>query len=297
MNGSIPPIRLTDADSVVEVLRAGARANREAACRQGSIDLIAAPGRLIATGDLHDNPLHFDRLVRLAGLGTGDEPAHLTLHEIVHGERLVNGMDLSYRMLARVAQLKHLFPEHVHVLLGNHELAQASGSLIVKDGVRSVEAFTEGLDYVFGAESGRVGGAVAEFAYSMPLALRARTSRGDILCAHSVPPAALMGRLDTSVLSRELTPDDYAPRRGAAHLMVWGRGYDAEGLEDLTEAWGVYLFVLGHEHAPDGALFVPPNALVLNSDHARGVYLPLDLSDPPRPELAISLVRPLATGG
>jgi hypothetical protein len=44
------------------------------------------------------------------------------------------------------------------------------------------------------------------------------------------------------------------------------------------------MFVLGHEHCPDGVMLVPPAAVVLNSDHERGVYLPIDLEHPPRPE-------------
>jgi len=291
-------VNMTSADSVIEALRAGAAANYSAACRRGSIDYITAPGRLIATGDLHDNPVNYEALLRLAGMdrdrGAGDPPSHLTLHEIIHGERLINGMDLSYRMLVRVALLKARFPEHVHVLLGNHELAQMLRSGIVKDGVRSVEAFTAGVEYVFGDDTERVEAEVSAFVRSMPLALRVHTARGDILCSHSLPPAAVMNRFDTSVLSRELTDDDYAPRQGAAHLMVWGRGYDAEGLEDLVEAWGVYLFIVGHEKATEGAKFVPPNALILNSDHDQGVYLPLDLGQAPRPEQAAAMVRPLA---
>ncbi|GJQ30530.1 MAG: hypothetical protein HBSAPP03_24140 [Phycisphaerae bacterium] len=292
---------LRDAQAVVAALRAGAQANRGAACRQGSIDAVAAPGRLIATGDLHDNPVHLERLIRLAGMVEGVSPAehgttpcHLTLHEIIHGDRLVNGMDFSYRVMTRVAALKARYPAHVHVLLGNHELAQMQKTGIVKDGVKSVEAFSAGLEYVFGEEAPAVAGAVDEFVRSMPLALRLHTPRGDILCAHSLPPAASMGRFDTTILTRDLTDDDYAPRQGAAHLMVWGRGYDAEGLEDLVERWGVYLFILGHEKAPEGVVFVPPNAVVLNSDHEKGVYLPIDLSAPPTPEGAVGLVKHLA---
>lgn len=288
---------MTDADSVCRALFAGARASREAACRSGSVDVIESPGRLIATGDLHDNPVHYEKLIRVAGLDapTGSPGiAHLTLHEIIHGDRLMNGMDLSYRSLTKVALLKARHPEHVHVLLGNHELAQAFGHAIIKDGVKSVDAFNAGLDYVFGAATDQVAGAIREFILSMPLALRCRTPRGDILCAHSLPPAAMMGRFDTSVLNRSLTLDDYAPRSGAAHLMTWGRGYDAGGLEDLTEAWGAYLFLLGHEKAPEGARFVPPNALILNSDHDRGVYLPIDLDHPPRLEEVLRNVVPLS---
>jgi len=105
-----------------------------------------------------------------------------------------------------------------------------------------------------------------------------------------------MARFDATILSRELTEDDYAPRVGSAHLMVWGRGYDAEQMEDLVERWGVNLFVLGHEKADNGYLIVPPCAVVLNSDHERGVYLPIDLAQPPSLGEIPSLVRPLGGG-
>lgn len=303
---------------VCETFHEGARANRSAGCRQGSIDVIRAPGRLIATGDLHDNPLHLGRLVDAAGLGDGGGgaespdrrtredsadgagaqfgPAHLVLHEIIHSERLINGMDFSYRALARVAALKAAHPEHVHTLLANHELAQITGAGIVKDGVKVVEVFNDGLDYVFGEEMAAVQDAIREFILSMPLALRCigPSGSGDILCAHSIPSPWLMNRFDPAVLSRDLTEADYEPRQGSAHIMVWGRGYDAEQIEDLVERWGVGLFILGHERAENGALFIPPCALVLNSDHERGVYLPIDLENPPRAEEAVGMVVPLA---
>jgi hypothetical protein len=279
-------INVTDPDEVVAALRAGANANRTAKCRRLSIDYIEGPGRLIATGDLHDNPMHFSKLVRAAGMDGSVPPelvSHLTLHEVIHSDRLLNGMDMSYRVLARVADLKSRFPEHVHTMLGNHELAQMMNHIIMKDGVRSVEAFNAGVYYIFGERCDEVYDAILDFIRSMPIALRVHTPKGDILCAHSIPPAAIMTRFDTTILSRELSEEDYGIR-GAAHAMTWGRGYDAGGLEDLTERWGVWYFVLGHEHTDRGWNFVPPNAVVLNSDHSQGVFLPIDMSNPSRPE-------------
>ncbi|MEX2219572.1 MAG: hypothetical protein WD749_12535 [Phycisphaerales bacterium] len=306
-------LELRNAESVRAALLAGARANRDAGCRVGSIDRIQSPGRLIATGDLHDNPLHLARLVDAAGLSENraqstpdatspaSEPAHLVLHEIIHSDRLMNGMDFSYRALARVAALKATFPELVHVLLANHELAQVTGAGIVKDGVKVVETFNEGVEYAFGDEAGVVQDAVREFIYSMPLALRCvcegPAGHREVLVAHSLPSPWMMARFDPTVLSRELTDADYEPRQGSAHLLVWGRGYDAEQIEDLVERWHVNMFILGHEKVDAGAMFVPPCAVVLNSDHDRGVYLPVDLSNPPRAEDAVGMVVPLDAGG
>jgi hypothetical protein len=318
------PLELQNPQAVRDAFLAGAHANTTASCRVGSIDRIQAPGMLIATGDLHDNPLHFARLVAAAGMADGSDaatqrrshdgpegapatpsvapslrrsvasPTHLALHEIIHSDRLINGMDFSYRALARVAALKAEFPERVHTLLANHELSQVFGAGIIKDGVRVVEAFNDAVDYAFGDEAESVHGAIRAFILSMPLALRCICPGGDILVSHSLPATALMERFDPTVLSRALTPEDYEPRKGAAHLMVWGRGYDAEQIEDLVERWGINLFILGHERVENGVRFIPPCAIVLNSDHDRGVYLPIDLSQPPRAEDAAAMVVPLS---
>ncbi len=279
---------------VRQALLDGADANRHAACREGSTDVVGQTGRLIATGDLHDNPVHFRRLVELAGMTGQGDLAHLTLHEIIHPDQLLGEVDFSYRALTRVAQLKADFPEFVHVLLANHELAQIIGSGIVKNGIRVVEAFNDGIDHTFGSDAHLVTDAIEVFVRSMPLALRCHTPRGDILCAHSLPAAAAMGRFDTTILEREMTDEDLAPRRGSAHLMIWGRDYDAEQLEDLVERWGVVMFILGHQHVPNGIELVRPNAIVLNSDHERGVYLDIDLADPPSPEACLGLARSIA---
>lgn len=222
------------------------------------------------------------------------DPKHLVLHEIIHSDRLLNGLDFSYRALARVAALKADHPEHVHTLLANHELSQIIGAGIVKNGVRVVEAFNEALEYAFPDDHARVASAIEDFVRSMPLALRCSSRNGDILCAHSLPGIGAMHKFDASVLERDLTDEDYVPRQGSAHLMVWGRGYDAEQLEDLVERWGVNMFVLGHEHVPGGVALVEPNAIVINSDHHDGVYLPIDLEHPPRPHEALNRVHRLA---
>ena len=289
---------LDDIHEVVDALRAGASACREASCRQGSIELIKAPAQLIATGDTHDNPKNFKAVLSAAGLDGefGAEEKHLTLHEIIHPdlpESRELPLDTSYRGLTRIAYLKSQHPELVHVLLANHELAQAIGSGIMKNGVKVVDAFNAGIESVFGDESQQVHDAITDFVMSLPIALRCKCTQGDILCAHSLPGPASMGRFDPSILDRELTPDDYQPRVGSAHLMVWGRGYDHDQLEDLTERWGVNLFILGHEHAPNGYSVVNPNTIVLNTDHDRGVYLPIDLDDPPTVEMCVSKMVPI----
>ncbi|MCA9298606.1 MAG: hypothetical protein KDA28_06040 [Phycisphaerales bacterium] len=278
--------------AVVACFREGAEANLQAACRAGSIDVVHAPGRLVASGDLHDNPLHFQALCEVAALEGGDD---LTLHEVIHSDRLVHGVDFSHRALLRVADLKRRHPEGVHALLANHELSQIVGAGIVKDGVRVVEAFNDGVEYVFGDESPRVLEAIEAFIRSMPLALRAEGD-GVIWCSHTLPEARLMDRFDPTIFDRVPTDEDYVPRQGSAHLMVWGRQHGEEHLRALASAWGVDLFILGHEKAEQGARALPPNAMILNSDHASGACAVLDLALRPTLEEAMMRVRPLGRG-
>lgn len=282
-----------DPDAVIDVLQRGAEANRGAPCRRGSLDVVdlrahpaGAGTRAVLTGDLHDNPVHLDAALRLAGLerGAGDATedeggmggvveraaAHLTLHEVIHSDRLMNGLDFSYRLLVRVAELKGRFPLLVHTLLANHELAQIAGAGIVKDGLNVVDAFNDGVDYVFGGDAPAVTGAINDFIRSMPLGLRLRTDGGELLCTHSLPGPDLIDRFDPAILEREVDEADYAPRRGSAHLLVWGREHTADLLHALAARWGVVGFVLGHEKAEHGWFFREPNCLVLNSDHAQG---------------------------
>ena len=89
---------------VVDLFRAAADSMRSAANREGCISKIPSQGRLLATGDLHDNPMHFAKVVSLAGLDA-DPDHHVILQELIHGERTMNGLDLSYRMLVKVALL------------------------------------------------------------------------------------------------------------------------------------------------------------------------------------------------
>ncbi len=281
------------AEAMVELLRRATDANLNAACRNGSADVIEPAGTLIATGDLHDNPVNLGRVVQMAALDS-DSPAHLTLHEVIHSDRLVGGMDLSHRALLRVAALKAAHPEYIHTILANHELAQIIGSGIVKDGVRVVEAFNAGVEYVFGDDTDAMLAAIDALIRSMPVALiSGRGTAQGVLCAHSLPGPDVWDRMDFDVLDRPLTEDDYTPRQGAAHLITWGRRQKPEQLTELAERWGVGLFILGHDHAEDGYAFKEPNAVVLNSDHAKGVVMKIDLANPPNLANAADCVVPL----
>ncbi len=285
---------LKDPAQVRALLEAAAAQLLASPHRRGSCVHLPARGRLLLTGDLHDNPTHLEAVRRAARLERSPDN-HVVLHELIHGDRLVAGVDLSYRMLCRAAQLVLAFPGQVHVILANHELAQAFRQPVSKGAGDNLELFDAGLDWAFGDAAEEVAAAIVTFVRAMPLALR--TANG-LHLSHSLPSPYEMEGFDLAILDRALQDADYEHRTGSAWRMVWGRNWTRDQLAGIAGAWGTRLFVLGHAHVETGAESPFPNLLVLNTDHERGRVVPVSLSEdlPTADELVLHSV-PVASLG
>lgn len=270
-------------DDVVEVLQTAARRMRDDPLRRGSVVWLPARGRLLVTGDLHDNPLHLQKILALAKLEQSPDH-HVIFHEIIHSERLVNGVDLSHRMLVCIAKLVNDYPDQVHVLLANHELSQMTGMGVSKGAGDSVELFNKGLQFAFGDGAIEVSRAVNDFIRAMPLCLR---SESGIFCAHSLPSPRSMADFDETIFEREPDDEDYKRGEGSAYLLTWGRGQTKLQIEELATRWKVRIFFLGHEHIEAGCEMHGPQLVKLNSDHEQGAVIPVDLAHPPSAEEAV----------
>lgn len=266
-----------DADAVCALLHRAAECLRSVPGRKGATQWIPPRGRLVGTGDLHDNMEHLRAVLSFARLGAS-EHHHVIVHELIHGETLTGGVDASYRMLTRVAELVVQYPHQVHPLLANHELAQARKLRISKGGGEQVQLFLDGLDWVFGDDAGHVSDAVDEFIYAMPIALR--TEQG-VFCSHSTPGPADVESSRIDALERDLAPEEYDDQDGVAWQYTWGRGQTPESAARLAQRLDARLLMCGHAHVEDGAAAVGDALLLLNSDHARGVAVELALDGPP----------------
>ncbi|MEM7228475.1 MAG: metallophosphoesterase [Planctomycetota bacterium] len=282
-----------NADDVITLLDDASAALREHESRRGSSVHLPAHGRLLITGDLHDNPIHLQKIIDLAHLDRGADQ-HVVLHELIHGDRLLNGMDFSYRVIIKVAQLILTYPGQVHPMLANHELSQMTGRAVGKGAGNSVEQFNDAVDYTFSDDADSVRDALNRFFASMPLAVR---SESGIFCSHSLPNAMFMKYFDQDILDRDLEPDDLQPPHGSAYLMTWGRQYDHESVAALADAWGVRVFCLGHQKVETGVEAWSDQVILLNSDHEHGAVLPADLASPPVPNEVIMHAIPLASVG
>lgn len=281
---------LKDPDAVIGLLQDAAALHRESPLRKGSTVHLPDHGYLLATGDLHDNGLNFQRIYKLADLA-GGEDRHLILHEVIHGQDRVNGADLSVRMLARCADLALKFPGQVHVMQSNHELAQMRDEGITKDGVSVVDIFNDGVDFLYGGSADDVRDAVNEYIGALCLAVKCANG---VMVSHSLPAPRRIEAFDKGVLDRELKPEDLEAK-GAAYDMVWGRYQNKKILDELAEAWGVSVFVVGHQPVEMGFEPMGDNAIIIGSDDGHGVGLPIDLSRSYTRDELVEAIRPLAS--
>ena len=263
-----PIFNLSDPTKVCETLLRATELLFSYEGRVGSTHHIPPEGNTLVSGDLHDNPLHLAKIIKLAAL---HEPAnHVVLQELIHSGDTHNVHDYSYQMLVRVAALVVSYPLQVHPILANHELSQVTRRAITKGGSELVEGFLHGIDHVFGNKADSVLSAISAFVYAMPLAVR---SKSGLMCCHSLPNEALMNAFDMDVIDRELLPGDVRGGDGSAYMMVWGRQHTREQIDMLAAYWGVKLFCLGHAWVPGGVEVTMDKVVHINSDHDNGAVL------------------------
>ena len=282
------PADWTQADTLIDILDRATEALLTTPGRVGCRVDLPSDGCLMIAGDLHDHLPNYNRIVAAANLH--DDSQHVLLQELIHGPSLVHGCDMSWRMLARVAELVLEHPGRVHPILGNHENSQLTRVGVTKGGGNSVELFEDGMALTFGEDWERVSGAVDRFLLAMPLAVR---TPGGVQCSHSLPDAVLMKRFDPTILDRDLETEDRFGPDGSAYLLTWGRRFTEEQIKDLQDIWKVGCFVIGHIRLDGGVKKVNSVTIALASDGDDGGVLRLDLAATPTADELMGQVTPI----
>src|SRR5947209_11204987 len=132
---------MPDADRLLSTLRRAATAFRATPGRRGRVVTLPAGAEVFVSGDLHGNVENFRLLLKHADLGNHSR-RHFVVQELVHGTfRYALGGDKSHQLLDVTAALKCQYPDRVHYLLGNHELAQWTNRRIAKNDEDLLELF------------------------------------------------------------------------------------------------------------------------------------------------------------
>lgn len=277
------------AQTIIDSLYKAAQANRDDAFRTGNMIHLSAEGKLIATGDLHGHCRNFERIKTFADLENNPE-THVMLQEIIHGgPENARGGCLSYKLIFDVAEYKLQFPDRVHIIMGNHDLAFVYDNEVIKNGKEMNRSIKAAIDYEFRNDSDDVIKAINRFLFSQPLAVKCENR---IWLSHSLPANRFADQFDMSIFNRPLQQTD-AVRPGSAYLLIWGRKHNQQLLDKMAELFDADIFILGHQAQQQGWSQAGENLIVIASDHNHGCLLPIDLSKSYTIAELIDLILPL----
>jgi hypothetical protein len=263
--------------NVIAAFNEAADANRATPGKVGSTVVLTPDlaDEVMVTGDLHGHRMNINRIKKLAALARHPR-RHLILQEVCHGGPTYpqNGGCMSHALLEDVALLKVKFPDRVHFLLSNHELAEGTDYPIQKNKVMLNLLFRLGMQHMYGEATDDVRAAFIRFLETCPLAVR--LPHGEFV-SHSIPEFCDTRGFDASVFEREIRDEEYFERTSVFQL-VWGRDYRASNARAFADLVGARVIINGHEPCHEG--FAAPNDLQIIIDccgeNAAYVMLPLD---------------------
>jgi hypothetical protein len=258
-------------DRVLNILRRAVDHTRATPGRHGHLVQLTDCTEVVVGGDMHGHLANFLAVMKAADLAN-HPTRHLILQELVHSEHFFypNGGDKSHQLLDLYATLKCQFPERVHFLPGNHEIAQMTGRQVAKGGQSQNALFVLGIQAAYGDAAADIGRAYNDLFRDSPLALR--TPNG-VLCCHTLVPAKALPTFDPMRLLDERYDDkEYAPG-GAVYGILWGRDTSADTAEAFLRKMEAELVVTGHIATDDGFAVPNPRQLIVDCAHTPAAYV------------------------
>jgi hypothetical protein len=243
---------MPDPDRLLSTLRRAAQAFRDTPGRRGRVVSLAGAAEVLVAGDLHGHVENFRKLLAAADLAR--RPGrHLVLQEVIHAPAAV-GPDPSHQLVDLVAALKCQFPDRVHLLLGNHELAQMTDRPILKGDYALNDLFWEGVWAAYGGRAEEIYAAYLTLFAAAPLALR---TGNRVFISHSLPPMRWREAFDLAALERDDTDPAECLPGGSVFALLWGRDTGPDHVAAFLKKVGADLLVTGHIPCDNG--FAVPN--------------------------------------
>jgi hypothetical protein len=244
---------MADPDRLLSLLRGAAEAFRAVPGRRGRLIALDAADEVLVGGDLHGHLENFRKLFAAADL-VRHPRRHLVLQELIHTRADSFAADTSHQLVDLLAALVCQYPDRVHFLIGNHELAQATDRPIFKGDATHNDLFWEGVWSSYGERAGEVYAAYLELFGAAPLALR---TPNRVFISHSLPPAKWLDAFDPAALEQDPSDPAGLAAGGSVYALLWGRDTAAEHVAAFLAKVDADLLITGHVPCDRG--FEVPN--------------------------------------
>ena len=225
---------------------------------------------VLVAGDLHGHIANFQVILKAADLANNPE-RHLVLQEVIHSAfRYPTGGDKSHQLLDLYAALKCQYPTRVHLLPGNHELAQMTGRPIGKGNESLNEVFVEGIKAAYGTAWAEIEKAYYELLRALPLAYR---TANRVFLSHTLIPGKSLGDFHMLRLKQEqFAESDFLPG-GVVYGILWGRDTSQETADEFLRIVDADLLVTGHIPTDTGHMVPNSKQLIVDCSASPAAYV------------------------
>ncbi len=249
-------------DRLLITLRQAVLAFRRTPGRTGRLVRLPEGAEVLVAGDMHGSVENFRMVLQRADLARQPQ-RHLILQEVVHGPfRYPQGGDKSHQLLDLIAALKSQYPERVHYLLGNHELAQWRRQAIGKGDVDQNDLFRAGIENAYGDRAAEIEEAYDQLFAAADLAVR---SANRVFVSHSLPSAKNLASFDPAILEQDEPPPEAWQLGGALHALVWGRDLRESTAASFLQIVDADWLITGHIPCDEGHMVPNPRQLILDA--------------------------------
>lgn len=264
-------------DRMLTTIRRATELVRMTPGRTGAVVRLQECTEVLVVGDLHGHIANFQAVLKAADLGN-HPTRHLVLQEVIHSKfRYPNGGDKSHQLVDLFAALRCQYPTRVHLLPGNHELAQWTDRPVGKADETLNELFREGIDAAYGPASADIYKAYCDLFKALPLALR---TPNRVFISHSLPAAKHLPDFDPARLERGWFMDiDYQPG-GLVYSLVWGRDTSERNVSDFLTKVDADLLVSGHIPTDEGYLVPNSRQLIVDCSESPAAYVLIPTDKP-----------------
>src|SRR5262249_27507273 len=154
------------------------------------------------------------------------------------------------------------FPDRVHFLLGNHELAQWTNRRIAKADDDLNEQFRRGVETTYGEHGEGVYAAYLDLFAVVPLLVR---TKNRVLLTHSLPSPSGLPPFGPAVLEQDECDKKELLPGGTVYSLVWGRDTSAAAAAAFLQKMDADLLITGHVPNDQGFEVANDRQIILDS--------------------------------